>query len=342
MMTQRVRWWEIVIWILLFLSVFVLFLQGLNDIALPLLLLLVVFLLIRIFILVCVRVLTEFERLVLFRLGRCIGARGPGMVFVIPWIDTTVPMDLRERFREVPHESCITKDNATIDVDFLFYWKVNNPELAVTQVQKLEEALGQLATGLLRAVIGDISLDQALAEREHINQQLQTKIDEVTEHWGVEVTTVEIREIVMPEDTKEIMIKQMAAERAKRATILEAEGYKTAQELRAQGDANALLLLNDVARQIDPKTFNLKYLETLSKIGEGESTKYVFPLEFTSLVRPLMASLGGSPPEGEPASAPPAEGAANHPQNRVPAGASGNGDASGSDLGPEALAPAGE
>jgi regulator of protease activity HflC (stomatin/prohibitin superfamily) len=339
-MTPRVRWGEIIAWVLVFLSVFVLFNSGLDDIALPLLLLVLAGLLLRIFTLTCVRVLSEFERVVLFRLGRCLGVRGPGMVFVIPVIDLTVPMDLRERFREVPHESCITKDNATIDVDFLFYWKVNNPELAVTRVQKLEEALGQLATGLLRAVIGDISLDQALAEREHINQQLQTKIDEVTEHWGVEVTTVEIREIVMPDDTKEIMIKQMAAERAKRATILEAEGYKTSQELRAQGDANALLLLNEVARQIDPKTFNLKYLETLSQIGRGESTKYVFPLEFTSLVRPLMASLGGSPPEGEPASAPPPESAANQPQSTLPARGSGKGDASGSDPGPEA--PAGE
>jgi regulator of protease activity HflC (stomatin/prohibitin superfamily) len=305
-------------------------------------LLLLVALVIRVFTLTCVRVLTEFERLVLFRLGRCLGARGPGMVFVIPVIDTTVPMDLRERFREVPHESCITKDNATIDVDFLFYWKVNNPELAVTRVQKLEEALGQLATGLLRAVIGDISLDQALAEREHINQELRTKIDEVTEHWGVEVTTVEIREIVMPEDTKEIMIKQMAAERMKRATILEAEGYKAALELRAQGDANALLLLNDVARQIDPKTFNLKYLETLSKIGEGESTKYVFPLEFTSLVRPLMDSLGGTRPEGEPAPTATSDSAPAQPQIGAPAAANPPPAASGASPGSTAEASVGE
>jgi regulator of protease activity HflC (stomatin/prohibitin superfamily) len=250
-------------------------------------------------------------------------------------------MDLRERFREVPHESCITKDNATIDVDFLFYWKVNNPELAVTRVQKLEEALGQLATGLLRAVIGDISLDQALAEREHINLQLQTKIDEVTEHWGVEVTTVEIREIVMPEETREIMIKQMAAERMKRATILEAEGYKAAQELRAQGDANALLLLNDVARQIDPKTFNLKYLETLSRIGEGESTKYVFPLEFTSLAKPLLESLGARP-VGEPVSTPAGGGAPNQSQRGSPSSSGATQDMSGDDPGSPQQAPASE
>jgi hypothetical protein len=131
------------------------------------------------------------------------------------------------------------------------------------------------------------------------------------------VTTVEIREIVMPEDTREIMIKQMAAERAKRATILEAEGYKAAQELRAQGDANALAMLNDVARQIDPKTFNLKYLETLSRIGEGESTKYVFPLEFTSLAKPLLDSLGGSGTGERPA----ADGGPAQPPPRAPAGA---------------------
>jgi len=245
-MANRVRWWEIVIWLLLLSSVALLFYQALYDIAVPWLLLLLAGLVIRL----QVRVLADFERLVLFRLGRCIGVRGPGMVFVIPWIDITIPMDLRERFREVPHESCITKDNATIDVDFLFYWKVNNPELAVTRVQKLEDALGQLATGLLRAVIGDISLDQVLAERELINLQLQTKIDEVTEHWGVEVTTVEIREIVMPEETREIMIKQMAAERAKRATILEAEGYRQARVLKAEGDAVAFERLYNMTRRL--------------------------------------------------------------------------------------------
>jgi hypothetical protein len=137
----------------------------------------------------------------------------------------------------------------------------------------------------------------------------------VTEHWGVEVTTVESREIVMPHDTKEIIIKQMAAERAKRATILEAEAFKAAQELRAQGDANALKMLNEVARQIDPKTFSLKYPEMLSRIGEGESTKYVFPLEFTSLVRPLIDSLGGARPEGEEAPASESEGARHRPHN---------------------------
>jgi regulator of protease activity HflC (stomatin/prohibitin superfamily) len=303
-MAQRVRWGEIVAWVLLFLSVFVLFSQGFSDIAMPLLLLLLLALMIRVVIAVCVQVLSEFERLVLFRLGRCRGARGPGVVFVIPLIDTTVPMDLREQF-SVAHERCITKDNTTIDVDFLFCWRVKNPELAVTRVQKLEHALGQLAPGPLRAVIGEISLDQALAEREQINQELRSKIDEVTEHWGVEVTAVEIREIVMPEETREIMIKQMAAERAKRATILEAEGYKQSQELRAQGDANALLLLNEVAKEIDPKTFNLKYLETLSKMGEGEATKYLFPLELTSLAGPILDSLGGRRLRADSASATP-------------------------------------
>jgi regulator of protease activity HflC (stomatin/prohibitin superfamily) len=163
--------------------------------------------------------------------------------------------------------------------------------LEVTQVQNLQDALGGLATGLLRAVIGDISLDEALAEREHINLQLREKIDEITERWGVEVTTVEIREIVMPPETQEIMTKQMSAERSRRATILEAQGYKDAQLLRAEGEANALRMLYEAAKDIDSKTLNLKYLDTLREIGKGESTKYIFPLEFLNLLHPLSDAL---------------------------------------------------
>jgi regulator of protease activity HflC (stomatin/prohibitin superfamily) len=244
-----------------------------------------------------VNIVPEYVRLVVFRMGRCIGAKGPGLVLVIPFIDKPRPIDTREQYREVPHESCITKDNAKIDVDFLFYWRIHEPALSVTRVQNLQDSLGGLATGLLRAVIGDISLDDALAEREHINLQLREKIDEVTERWGVEVTTVEIREIVMPPDTQEIMTRQMAAERTKRAMVLEAQGYKEAQMLKAEGDAAALEMLHTAASQIDSNTMSLKYLDMLRQLGEGAATKFVLPLEFTNLLRTLSETLGGGRPE---------------------------------------------
>lgn len=238
-----------------------------------------------------VRVAKEWERFVILRVGRYIGTKGPGVILVIPFLDSCQVIDMRVRFQEVPHESCITKDNARIDVDFLFYWRVKDPELAVLKIRGLEDSLTGLATGLLRAVIGDISLDAALAEREHINLQLREKIDEVTEQWGIEVSTVEIREIIMPAAVQEIMSRQMAAERTKRATILEAEGYKEAQTLKAQGDANALQLLSHAARNVNQNTMNLKYFDMLRALGEGQATKYIFPLEFNAMVRSITAAL---------------------------------------------------
>ncbi len=239
----------------------------------------------------CIRVVNEYERLVILRMGRYIGTKGPGMVVVLPGIDNAQPIDTRVRFQEVPHESCITKDNARIDVDFLLYWRIRDPELAVLKIKGLEELLTGLATGLLRAVIGDISLDQALAEREHINQQLREKIDEVTEQWGIEVSTVEIREILMPADVQEIMSRQMAAERTRRATILEAEGYKQSAILRAEGEAEALTTLNSAAQTMGRNTLNLKYFDTLRRMAEGPSSKYIFPLEFSTLLRSIASSL---------------------------------------------------
>ena len=239
----------------------------------------------RLFFLLCVRVVNEYQRAVVLRLGRYQGTRGPGPIIVVPGLHSVQTIDMRLQFLEVPHESCITKDNARIDVDFLFYWRIKDPEMAVLRIRGLDESLRGLATGLLRAVIGDISLDNALAEREHINLQLREKIDEVTEQWGIEVSTVEIREILMPADIQEIMSRQMAAERTRRATVLEAEGYKEAQMLRAQGQATALQMLNEAARQVDANTLSLKYMETLQRIGEGQATKYVLPMEITGFAR---------------------------------------------------------
>jgi regulator of protease activity HflC (stomatin/prohibitin superfamily) len=235
-------------------------------------------------------IVPEYERMVIFRLGKCVGARGPGIVWVIPFLEHPISVDLRERFHEVSHEACITKDNAKIDVDFLFYWKVVNPVWSQTRVQKLEVALEGLATGLLRAVIGLFQLDEALAQRERINEELKDELEEVSEHWGVTVTTVEIREIVPPKDIQDAMHRQLAAERDRRAVILEAQAQRENAILRAEGEAWALERLYRAAKEIDPKTLQIKYLTALTELGKSNSTKYIFPLEFTQLIKPFAQS----------------------------------------------------
>ncbi|RME90243.1 MAG: SPFH/Band 7/PHB domain protein [Anaerolineae bacterium] len=264
-----------------------------------------------------VKVVPEYQRLVVFRLGRCIGERGPGLVLLIPIVDRAVRVDLREQVREIPHQTCITKDNAAIAVDFIWYYKVLDAEQSVLQVGSFEDAARGMATTTLRAVIGGILLDDVLSEREHINTMLRTRLDEVTERWGVKVTNVEIREIIPPREIQDAMNKQMSAERirravvtesegqreaainvaegekqaailkaegAKQAAILEAEGARKAQILRAEGFAKALEAIYATARTIDQKTMTLQYFDTLKQIGSSPSTKYIFPLEFTSMI----------------------------------------------------------
>jgi regulator of protease activity HflC (stomatin/prohibitin superfamily) len=266
--------------------------------------------LVVLFLVSAIRIVPEYERLVLFRLGRCIGQKGPGLVLIIPLVDRPVRVDLRELFLAIPHQTCITKDNAPISIDFLVYWKVVDPALSVVKVQDFAGASQGIATTTLRAVVGDIPLDDVLAKREQINQVLRTKLDEVTERWGVKVTTVEIREIVPPKEVQEAMNKQMAAERNRRAmvteadgrreaavkvaegdkqaVVLKAEGDKQAAVLRAEGFALALQKVFEVASTVDAKTMSLQYLEALKALGAGPATKIVFPLEFTSLLRPLF------------------------------------------------------
>ena len=153
-------------------------------------LLIVVLVLLVVFLANAIRIVPEFQRLVIFRLGRCIGQKGPGLVIIIPVIDRPVRVDLRELFLEIPHQTCITRDNAPISIDFLVYWKVVDPSLSVIKVQDFAGASQGIATTTLRAVVGDILLDDVLAKRDQINQVLRTKLDEVTERWGVKVTTV--------------------------------------------------------------------------------------------------------------------------------------------------------
>ncbi len=256
-----------------------------------------------------IKIVREYQRLVVFRLGRSIGKKGPGVVFLLPVVDRAVWVDLREFFLEIPSQTCITKDNAPINIDFLIYFKVFDPDLSVIQVTDFAGAARGIATTTLRAVVGDISLDDVLAKREQINQVLRTKLDEVTERWGVKVTTVEIREILPPREVQEAMTRQMSAERSRRAVVTEAlgnreaavtvaEGQKQAAILKAEGDRQAAILraegfslaldkIFSVAKNIDSKTLTLQYLEALKALGEGAATKFIFPLEFTKLLQPI-------------------------------------------------------
>ncbi len=264
-----------------------------------------------------IRIMPEYQRLVVFRLGRTIGVKGPGIVFLIPFVDSAVKIDLREQVREVPHQTSITKDNAPISIDFLWYYKVVDAAASVIQVGNFEVAAQGIATTTLRSVIGGIALDEVLSQREHINQTLRVKLDEITERWGVKVTNVEIREIIPPRDVQDAMNRQLSAERTRRAlvtestgdkeaavnraegtkqaailqaegerqsNILRAEGDKQAQLLRAEGFSSALDRIFQVAQNVDGKTMSLQYLETLKSIGASPSTKYIFPMEFTSLM----------------------------------------------------------
>ncbi len=264
-----------------------------------------------------VRVVPEYQRLVVLRLGRVIGPKGPGLVLLIPIVDQPRTVDLREQIREVPHQVSITKDNAPISIDFLWYYKVFDPQLSIIGVANFELSSQGMATTTLRSVIGGIALDEVLSQREHINQTLRVKLDEVTERWGVKVTNVEIREIIPPREVQEAMNRQMTAERVRRAVvtestgtreaainvaegtkqaaILQAEGERQSNILRAEGERQALLLraegfssalekIYSVAQNVDQKTMTLQYFDTLKSLGASPATKYIFPMEFTSLL----------------------------------------------------------
>jgi regulator of protease activity HflC (stomatin/prohibitin superfamily) len=264
-----------------------------------------------------IRIVPEYQRLVVLRLGRVIGPKGPGLVFLIPIVDQPKMVDLREQIREVPHQVSITKDNAPISIDFLWYYKVFDPQLSVIGVANFELSSQGMATTTLRSVIGGIALDEVLSQREHINQTLRVKLDEVTERWGVKVTNVEIREIIPPREVQEAMNRQMTAERVRRAlvtesmgdqeaainraegtkqaAILQAQGERQSNILRAEGDKQSLLLraegfssalnqIYSVAQTVDQKTMTLQYFDTLKALGASPSTKYIFPMEFTSMI----------------------------------------------------------
>jgi regulator of protease activity HflC (stomatin/prohibitin superfamily) len=253
-----------------------------------------------------IKIVSQYERLVIFRLGKCVGMRGPGLVWLIPGFERGRRVDLREQVREIPHQVSITKDNAPISIDFLWFFKVVDPVQSVLQVVNFEQTSQGMATTMLRSVIGGILLDEVLSQRENINMQLRAKLDEVTERWGVKVENVEIREIIPPREVQDAMNRQMTAERIRRATvtesegnrdaainvaeggkksaILQAEGERQANILRAEGFSQALKTIFAAAQGIDQKTMTLQYFDTLKALGAGPATKFIFPLEFTQMI----------------------------------------------------------
>jgi regulator of protease activity HflC (stomatin/prohibitin superfamily) len=218
---------------------------------------------------------------------------------------------------EIPQQTCITKDNAPISIDFLIYQKVVEPKDSFLNIQNFRQAIQGIATTTLRAVVGNIPLDDVLAKREQINEELRVKLDDITHRWGVKVTNVEIKELTPPRDVQEAMNRQLTAERtrrasvteaegkkasailvadgAKQAAILEAEGARQAAILRAEGFALALSTINAQAMNADARTMTLQYFNTLNQLGSSPATKFIIPTEFTSLAGPiagLMAARG--------------------------------------------------
>jgi regulator of protease activity HflC (stomatin/prohibitin superfamily) len=293
------------------------------DLASPFFIFVVVILaLIVLFLASAIRIVPEFQRLVVFRLGRVLATKGPGLILLIPIVDKATRVDLREFFLEIPRQDSITKDNASISVDFITFYKVVDSQMSVVQVANFAGAAQALASTTLRAVIGDIPLDDVLAKRDEINQILRAKLDEVTERWGVKVTNVEIREIIPPPSVQEAMTRQMSAERTRRAVVLEADGTKAAAItvaegnkasavlnaegskqaailtaegerqaaiLRAEGFALALRTINESAMVADQKTMSLQYLETLKQIGASPASKIVVPMELSGLISGIVA-----------------------------------------------------
>ena len=261
----------------------------------------------------------DYERVARFRLGTFEGMMGPGIVISLPIIHQIQKIDTRITVLDIPRQTNITKDNAPIEIDFLVYLRVdiNEAQKAVLEVEDYTTAVVGLATTTLRAVIGEMNLDDVFSQRDKINEVLRTRLDSETERWGIKVTNVEIREIDPPRDIQEAMNRQMTAERIRRAVVLEADGTKQAAitvaegekqssilkaegdrqaeilaaegdqqatVLRAGGYAEALAAIHKVASGVDANTMTLQYVDALKTLGEGESTKFVLPLELTKML----------------------------------------------------------
>ena len=267
-----------------------------------------------------VKIVREYQRVVLFRLGRSLGLRGPGLVFINPVTDRTMLVDLRERFLEIPAQTAITQDNATISIDFIIFYKVVDPAMSVLQVQNFAAAAQNVAATTLRSVVGDMVLDDVLSKREEMNASLRVRLDDVTERWGVKVTTVEVREVNPPVGVLDAMTRQMSAERTRRAVITEAQGQKEAAITLAEGNRQAAILAAEGERQsailraeglaaglekisvvgqgLDRNTMQLQYLEILKNVGAAPSTKIVVPMELGGRIGGLQSLLPAASSNG--------------------------------------------
>tara|TARA_B100000029_G_scaffold196122_1_gene194202 strand:- start:976 stop:1854 length:879 start_codon:yes stop_codon:yes gene_type:complete len=277
-----------------------------------------------------IKIVRQYERLAVFTLGKFNernGLRGPGLQVLIWPFQTASKIDLREEVINIPRQTNITRDNAPIDIDFLVYLRPIDTEAqkVVLEVVNYHQAVIGMATTILRAVIGEMNLDDVLSQRETINQQLRIKLDETTGRWGIKVSAVEIKEIEPAPEIQEAMNRQMSAERIRRADvteaegkrqaaiaiaegdkqadILRAEGHRQSEILTAEGDQQAAVLraegfstaldrIYQVASGVDTNTLSLQYFETLKEMGKGESTKFIFPMEFTKLLGPFAAAMG--------------------------------------------------
>jgi regulator of protease activity HflC (stomatin/prohibitin superfamily) len=230
-----------------------------------------------------VRVLREYERGVVFRLGRLIATKGPGLILLIPFIDRMERVDLRTVTLNIPPQEVITRDNVPSSVNAVAYFRVVDSNRAIVEVENYLLATSQIAQTALRSVLGKAELDQLLSERERLNEELQTIIDESTEPWGVKVTAVEIKDVEIPEQMQRAMARQAEAERERRAKIINSEGeYQAAQKLT---DAADIISTN-------PASLQLRYLQTLLEIGSNQNTTIVFPLPM-DVIEPFIKGAGG-------------------------------------------------
>jgi regulator of protease activity HflC (stomatin/prohibitin superfamily) len=247
-----------------------------------------------------VKIVQEYERGVVFRVGRIVGPRGPGIILLIPFIERMTKVDLRTLTLDIPAQEVITRDNVTIRVNAVAYFRVVDPNAAIVNIADHIRATSQIAQTTLRSVLGQAELDELLSEREQINQHLQEIIDQQTEPWGVKVSIVEVKDVELPDTMQRAMARQAEAEREKRAKIIHAEG-----EFSAAGQ------LGNAARIIaeSPGALQLRYLQTLSEIAEERNSTIIFPLPI-DLITPFLSTLSGGTPNShtpvhEPSVVPP-------------------------------------
>jgi regulator of protease activity HflC (stomatin/prohibitin superfamily) len=234
-----------------------------------------------------IKIVQEYERGVIFRLGRLVGARGPGLFFIIPIVERMVKIDLRIVTMDVPRQDVITRDNVTVKVDAVVYFRVTNPEDAVVKVMDYFRATSLVAQTTLRSVLGQSDLDELLSKREQVNQRLQQIIDEATEPWGIKVTIVEVRDVGLPPEMIRVISRQAEAERERRAKVIHAEGeYQAAEKLAEAGRVMAAT----------PTTLQLRMLQTLTEISAEHHSTVIFPVPIdllTMFIRPAAGDGGG-------------------------------------------------